>query len=990
MPSLSFVYPEALWLLLLLIPLIGLPFVVPRRLAPWQFWGSATLRAILLLALILSIAGTQLVQPVSHLTTVFLIDSSDSISPSARGQAETFVQAALQQLPEDDQAAIVVFGDQALVERAPSSLAALGQLNSAPVAARTNIEQAIELGLALLPADTQKRLVLLSDGGENTGTAMAAARLAAARDVPIAVVDLGGTSLGDEVLVADLDAPSSVRDGQEIDLTAVIESNTAQSARLRVFADQSVVGDETVNLQVGRNEFHFTVPAKGQGFQRYRLQVEPTSDVRVQNNEAAALIEIQGPPRVLLVTTEQGEAIPLRDGLQAANITAEISQPDAIPTDLAGLSAYDSVVLINVPARALPVQAMAALPIYVRDLGKGLVMIGGEESYGVGGYGRTPIEEAMPVYMDVRDREERPDLALVFVIDKSGSMDACHCSDPDRRDSQFRQGGERKVDIAKEAIVQASALLRPQDTLGVVAFDDGADWVLPATKDAQLDQVADAVSNIEPRGSTNVRAGLQAAETMLQETDARIKHVILLTDGWGHGGDNLDAANRMREQGVTLTVVAAGSGSATYLENLATTGGGRYYPSQTMSDVPQIFLQETIAAVGNYIIEQVVSPTLIGDSPIMHGFDAGIPRLYGYNGTTIKETARNILITADESPLLSQWQYGLGRSIAWTSDMKGKWGRDWVSWSQFPRFASQLVGWVLPVRSGQNVVTELQVEGSETAIRVQIDEEPGRAHNNLALTATLVDNDGAKTAVQLNQVAPGDYRGRLASPAPGTYLVQIAGEDGGRAALQEVAGLVVPYSPEYGHDQDNPNLLAEIAQATGGTALTEPEEVFAPLQQSVRSAQEIALPLLLLALLLLPLDIAVRRLMLRRRDFASVGAWTQSRLARNPAAPVAADPSLNRLAEAKRRATRSGKQPPASSSQRAESEQRKPQAAGHEPQAPSREPQTTKQTAPSSKPEARPPTSPPQRPASDDPIERLERLRQAKERARRRARGEEE
>ena len=604
---------------------------------------------------------------------------------------------------------------------------------------------------------------------------------------------------------------------------------------------------------------------------------------------------------------------------------------------------------------------MAALPGYVRDLGKGLIMIGGKESFGVGGYGRTPIEEALPVYMDVRDRQERPNLALVFIIDKSGSMDACHCSGPNRQTAQFRQGGVPKVDIAKDAVVQASALLSAQDTLGVVAFDDSAHWVLPARRDVSVSEVQDAISTVSPMGSTNVRAGLLAAEDTLQHTDARIKHAILLTDGWsGAGSDNTEIAKRMRDEGITLSVVAAGSGSADYLENLAQGGGGRYYPAQDMNEVPQIFVQETITAVGNYIVEKPFVPALAGDSPVLQGLTSGVPALYGYNGSTIKETARNVLVSDDNSPVLAQWQYGLGRSIAWTSDVKGQWAKDWVRWGEFPRFASQLVSWVLPTGNDQGVTTEMQVDGAQTTIDVRVQGDSGKAREDLAMTATLIGGSGAPQEGPLKQGAPGEYRSSVNSPVPGTYLVQIAGQQDGRAAVQEVAGLVVPYSPEYRQGQSNPALLAELSQLTGGTALTNPASAFDHRLASVSRAQEIALPLLLLALLLLPVDIALRRLLLRRRDFTEAYAWTQTRMPGHPTARTT-DPTLTRLSEAKRRAT---SPLPRTSALRT---QAKPPASPQERERPG-----APLTAPATQ---------------DDP---LERLREARDRARRKARGEDE
>jgi hypothetical protein len=425
---------------------------------------------------------------------------------------------------------------------------------------------------------------------------------------------------------------------------------------------------------------------------------------------------------------------------------------------------------------------------------------------------------------------------------------------------------------------------------------------------------------------------------MLATVDARIKHVILLTDGWGGGGDQADLAQSFRDQGITLSVVAAGGGSANYLEQLAASGGGRYYPAQDMAEVPQIFMQETITAVGNYIIERPFTPVAMGESPLLAGL-AGLPALYGFNGSTLKESARLVLATDDQQPLLATWQYGLGHSAAWLSDAKGQWGRDWLRWDGFPRFAGQLLDAVLPVRGGQEVSTEVAVSGGETTVRL---ETGALGAENLAVTATLIGGDGTRRELQLTQVGPSSYQGRIESPSPGTYLVQIGGSSGDRVLLQETAGLVVPYSSEYRSAQGNPALLQELARLTGGGPLANPAEAFAPVAEAVSKAQEIGLPLTILALLLLPLDIALRRLMLRRSDFGDARGWAAQRLARPAAAPAAADPTMVRLAEAKRRAT--------------------------------------------ARPQAAPEPPPAAQAQAEDP---LERLRAAKERARKRASGEE-
>ncbi len=986
MVYISFIYPEALALLLVLVPLIAITLMPPHRLTPLRRWMSLALRVGLMLALILSIAGTQLVFPVDRLTTIFVLDSSDSLSPEARGQAEVFIRQALQTMREDDQAGIVVFGEQALVEHTPDTSRTLGQIRSFPQPTHTNIEKALQLGMALFPAETQKRIVLLSDGGENSGDALNAARLAANRTIPIDIVDLSNiatTESAAEVLIASFNAPTHARKGQEIALQTVIESSTAQSARLTLFADDQVLTSQQVQLVAGRNEIAYTLPAEGQGFQRFRARIEPQNDQRIQNNETDVMIQVHGIPRILLVASSEDDTRNMQDALAAANITAETVAPEYMPTTLSQLNSYQAVVLVNVPARKLPDEVLPILPAYVRDLGKGLVMIGGEQSYGAGGYSRTPIEEALPVSMDVQDRIERPNLGLVFLIDKSGSMDACHCNGDNQSMNAATPNGIRKIDIAKDAIVLATPLLGSQDTLSIIGFDDAASHFLPPTRAPEPEDVVDAISNMQPIGSTNIGAGLLEAEKTLNGMDARIKHVVLLTDGWGNGENYGHVAQRMYDNGITLSVIAAGQGSAEYLKPLADKGGGRYYPTTNMSEVPQIFLEETVTASGNYIVDEPFTPAVMEDSAILHQVaDTGFPTLYGYNGSTIKNTARLILAANDGLPILAEWNYGLGRSIAWTSDMKGKWGSSLVTWDNYPRFVAQLVNEVIPVQDNTNIAAEIQHEGTHTTIIARTEEHA--AKQDIRLQARVISNEALREGetsdtqhIDLIQVAPGEYRATIASPTPGTYMLQLVGSNETTTLMQETVGMVVPYSSEYRQHQDNPALLEDLVSLTNGSRITTPAASFAHNLQNVSRAQEISFPLLILALVLLPIDIAVRRLNLRWQDWQRGQMWVQGILpqrTRNPI-PATPDPVMSRLMQAKQRAT--GKSAPmaqSSQDQAAQAEQHpsptaKPASPSHTPKADS--PSTGKDT-------------------KDIPDDPLERLRLAKERARRRARGEEE
>ena len=265
----------------------------------------------------------------------------------------------------------------------------------------------------------------------------------------------------------------------------------------------------------------------GNSFRRYRVQILPTEDTRLQNNEASAFTIVHGPPSVLIVEGKPGYGDNLAEVLDKAEMRLSRTSPQAMPTSLAELANYDSVILVDVPAGELPSGMLETLPVYVRDLGKGLLVVGGPQSYGAGGYLRTPLEKALPVDMDVRDKDIQSNLALVLAVDKSGSMGRCHCDNPDLFQSYTpSESGQAKVDIAKEAIMRAAGAIGDQDYLGVVAFDSQPHWVLdlkPLVDPFTLEQ---AISSFQAEGQTNLQAGVQAAYDALQKVQAKRKHII--------------------------------------------------------------------------------------------------------------------------------------------------------------------------------------------------------------------------------------------------------------------------------------------------------------------------------------------------------------------------------------------------------------------------------------------------------------------------------
>lgn len=908
---LSFLYPSVLVLLIILPVLWVFTLIAQARamtstdtrtnlvasllaLTSPRNWVSLTLRIIILITLILALAGTRLVSAVEDITVIYLVDGSDSVTPAQREWAVDYINQSLAERNDDDHAAVVVFGDNALVERTPARLDALARLTSTPIGSRTNIAEAIQLGLALFPADTQKRFVLLSDGEENSGHAMEAAQMAAVRDIPLDVVPLPVEN-GPDVRVTALEAPGTAREGQTITLQAYLHSTIDTSGKIQIFADGELLDTQNLDIPTGTSSVPINVKINAPGFSRYEVRLEAQGDTQGINNRAAAFTTVEGPPRVLLVATDPARAEPLQRALQATSAQVEITDPNRVPSEQTQLKNYAAIILVDVMAQDVPRPVLDALPIYVSEQGGGLAMIGGRESFGAGGWRRSPIADVLPIELHRKDKQERPDIGLVLVIDHSGSM------------SESGGGGMTKLDLAKEAVYQATLGLEENDQIGVVVFDTMADWVLPVQPLPDLIDVELALSQFAPDGGTDIRSGIAPAAQALASMDARVKHVILLTDGQA-SSNYADVIKQMRDNGTTITVVSIGDGANPELRQIATLGGGRYYQVYALADVPRIFLSETVLVIGRDIVEEKFSPLVALPAPIVRGLD-DMPPLYGYNTTEPRLAARTILVTPDNKPLLAQWQYGLGRSVAWTSDLKSQWAQQWVQWDNFPQFANNLLDMLLPPKQAETLALDSHTDGNQAILELTLPDNE-QTRQGIQIQGRLLNPADRGTSLDFEQVGASRYRAVVPVDTPGAYLAQVAVVDNdGKPLGTTSGGLVVAYSPEYSTRGIQPYLLSDLAAITNGRESPEPPRVFDATDERVGVIQEVARPLLWLALMLWPFDIAIRRLLLRRNDIRAFRTALTNRLRRGsqPAQP-ARDERMARLMAAKQRAYRRSSQ----------------------------------------------------------------------------------
>jgi Mg-chelatase subunit ChlD len=859
------------------IALLGL-LALPAFL--WLGWPKGTwargrriaalaLRGLIVVSLVLALAGLEIVRAGDTLAVVFLIDASDSMPDATVEAARTYAEDAIRGMRPTDQAAIVVFGSDALVERPMSPVRDVGPLESQVLPLHTDLAEAIRLGLALYPPGAARRMVVLSDGLANVGDAEEAARLAAASGVQLDVVSYGAT-LGPEVLVTDVDVPTRLNPGQVFDVTVTVESSVDTEAVLRVLGGGQVLVERRVALVEGTNRYAFTLDAPEPGLASFRAQVVPVEDdVFYQNNELSAFTQVVGPPRVLIVTEDPAESANVEQALLEQGLNVDRTNGAGMPPDLASLSAYQSVVLVNVPAPSLGPRKMRLLQAYVRDLGGGLVVIGGPNAYAPGGYFQTPLEETLPVDMQLKDQERLPQMSVIYVIDTSGSMSA------------FSPGGFPKIELAKEAILRSVQLLGPLDRVGVVSFDTEATWVVPLGPANNWTAIANQVAGLRAGGGTDIYAGLLAVSRVFPEDPSEVRHIVLLTDGGASEQGIAELVEGMyQEHGITLSVIAITAQGEQYnefIEDLPALADGRFHHAFNADTIPEIFTEETIIATRAYVIEHEFFPTQTGSSPIIGGI-GGVPALAGYIGTSIKPAGQQILATDEGDPLLAAWQYGLGRAVAWTSDATGRWASEWVQWEDYARFWSQAVRWTVTEGANQNVEVRVTQEGEQVRVTVDALAEDGSYLNGIDMTASVVAPDLEPRALDLQQVAPGRYEGTFTPDEEGAYFVRVAGasegEDvAGEFALAQTSGWVLAYSPEYASFEGDPEYLSTLAGLTGGSVVDNPADVFAHDLRAARATRPVWPALLLLATILLPFDIAVRRLVITRADVARFRAW---------------------------------------------------------------------------------------------------------------------
>jgi len=871
------------WVAVVAALAIGLAewFVSRRRIAvPRRQWrASNTLRLAALALLALALLGVSWPRTSGSVATVFVLDRSASVGSQGASAGLDVVSAAQRVAPDDASLGVVVFGDGARVERLLSPVRSSTGLQATSIGdGRTDLAAGLRLAGAVLPDDQRRRVVIVSDGRTTIGDAEAEALRLAERGIEVDYVALDDARRAD-ASVEVLQAPGQVDAGTSVAISATIRSTAAQPGTVTLLRNGQIVGSTTVDLNEGLTTVTLRDAPDESGLQSYDVNVSVALDDQPQNDSSRTTVEVTGAAGVLVVQGADGVATSLSAGLEAAGLQVDTIRVNEL-RDLDQLAGYDVTVLVDVDAADLNASQMSGLVQATRDLGRGLVTVGGTQSFGMGGYRDTELEGVLPVISDILDPERRRTVAEVLAIDTSESMGECHC-DEGFSGMGRNQGGVNKTDVARAGAARAIAALGEADQVGVLAVDTQTDWVIDLQELPSDEVVTAGLSRLTPSGGTNLRTTLSTAAEALRESQASLKHIILFSDGFTEPGalDDIAAeAAGLLAEGITVSVVATGEGAARELRPIAVAGGGRFYPGRDLNRIPEILTQEAIIAARDFVTEGEFLPIITSASPVVAPLSES-PPLLGYVATTAQPTARTLLAIGEENdPLLVSWQVGLGRSTAFTSDAGLRWSQAWTSWDGYVDFWSRVVRDAQPVESGGTV--RAVVDGDEVRIRVEVPE--GAEAGSAAANVWLTEPDGQRRNVPVRRTGDNVFEAIEPVDAAGTYTVGSSVGSGDDEVVVGSALATKSYAAEYQPGSSDTSALARVSQQSNGRGAIDASQAFDDAGLAAGSRQ---VPLttwfLLAAALSWLLAAAVARLWLRR----SAGAPSSTGGSRSSAQP---------------------------------------------------------------------------------------------------------
>jgi Ca-activated chloride channel homolog len=853
----------AAWIFVLALPLFFLLRTNGGRRA-------SLLRAAAFLAAVSALAGLRLTTalPDEKLTLIAAVDVSDSVGDAGREWANTYLNEVVRNLSPGDEIGIITFAREAQVWVPPGPPEAVGDIPAIHPATATNLAAALETAAALLPAEGERRILLLTDGNETEGNSRveiarlrrAKARVYAAAPPPAPALD---------TWVEKVIAPSVVSERDPVPIRVLAFDNGGpRSGVLSLFLDGQITDSIAVELQPGLNSLDLTTKLRGPGNHRLRARVEVPNDANHGNDEREIPIAIRAATRVMLVTPRSHS--PLAHALTHKGIRVDVRLPSQFPVAVQDLHGYQAVVFEDVTYGAFAPHALATLERFVRDLGGGFVIAGGSATFGDQRYADTPLQQVVPVTFEPTRPHpgEREPLALFIVIDRSNSMGY------NSRIGTLRDG--EKLRYAKEAALAVVRQLRDQDLVGMIAFDSQPYELAPLQplreNRAKLEQM---IPRLVENGGTDFFDALVSARDQLANSRIHRRHIILLTDGDTNRSSPDEYRNliqRIAAENISVTTIRMGDNTVNLalLRQISEGTNGQFHYVEDAQMLPDLVLRDTSRAVrstgsrGDEFYPQVRT-----QNQLLRGIEErNIPPLAAYAYSKPKPGAEVVLQVnrlERHDPLLAVWRHGLGRVAAFTASPIDD-AENWLGWKDASKFWSQLVHWVEREHTEADYLIDAHRRGSAVAVVVQTF-GPGRDAIPSRLRLHL--SDGVIREVPLSPTGSRLYSARIAGLSPGRYPITIV-ERSPRSGASEHADFLTVSEldddalKEYRRREPNLSLLTALTEGTGGALNPATREIIRRSTGRRRAAYPLDRLLVPAAMLLLLGDIAARRAASRR------------------------------------------------------------------------------------------------------------------------------
>jgi len=826
-------FAEPLWLLLLPAA-ASLGWAFPRLglLRP--------LRALCLVVATLALADLQWVRQVEDLDLIVLADRSESAALSVEPHLPEWLSLLQQHQGARDRLRVLDFA------REPVERETLDQTRPEIDRTASRIGLALEFALSQIDPERPTRLLLFSDGF-STDTVAGISRRLKGVGVPLDL-RLAVPPAVDDWRISRFEAPQTVLPGESVVLDIEVSGNRASDATIEIRRNGQLVGREPITVRAGVGRLRLRERIAEAGAHRYEARlVAEDSDAYPGNNFSSTWTEVRGGPRILLVTAFQQD--PVAAALRASGLEVAEVRPDQNP-HLGMLNGIRAVIFNNVPANELPPGFLEALDFSVREQGVGFLMCGGRYSFGTGGYFESPIDDLLPVSLELKEEQRKLALAMAIVMDRSGSMSA------------GVGGGKTKMDLANEGTIRALELLGSKDELAAYAVDSEAHEVFPllpvAPNRALMEKLAGGVQSMG--GGIFVYRGLKAGWEALRKSTSGTRHLILFSDAADSEQPDQyrSLLKEMVSKNTTVSVIALGTRQdpdAKLLEEIAALGGGRIFFTNQPGELPNIFAQETVSVARSAFIEEPVGAELLPGALELVESNLPFPdQVPAFNLCYLRPEATLAVRARDEdqSPLLVFWQRGAGRVAALCVPVGGEVAAPFLQWEGFAPLLQTITRWIAAPDLPPGLMIRTRREGNSARLELLYD--PEKQAEFVQSPPRIVTRTGDATREQVwERLAPGHYQAVLDLPA----------DEPLRGAVQ-AGEATVPFGPvmsgadeEWQFDPQRVKRLRTESASSGGRDLLDFAEAWlAPPKQSVVSLRD---GLLIAWLLLFLTEIFVTR-----------------------------------------------------------------------------------------------------------------------------------